>query len=242
MAGPERVLAHDLDLAAGALRRLARHPRIRLLGPLDVPRLAMLSFNVEGLHHDFVAALLDHLFGIQNRAGCSCAGPYGHRLLGIGPDRSSEYREAIACGRIGLKPGWVRLSLPYYATEDEVDFLLSAVELVADHGEAFVPLYRFGLDDGVWRPVGEAPPDPEPLRVDVEAVRRAAERGVPRPDPGDDVPEEKAAELRRSYLGEARRLSAELEARWRREPPRWEEPSVDPAVRKLAWFRWVRLA
>ena len=27
--------------------------------------------------------LLNDLFGIQSRAGCSCAGPYGHRLLGI---------------------------------------------------------------------------------------------------------------------------------------------------------------
>ena len=65
------------------MERLSRHPRIRLYGPLDAPRLPILSFNVEGLHHDLVSALLDHLFGIQNRAGCSCAGPYGHRLLGI---------------------------------------------------------------------------------------------------------------------------------------------------------------
>ena len=28
------------------------------------------------------------LLGIQARGGCSCAGPYGHRLLGIDPDRS----------------------------------------------------------------------------------------------------------------------------------------------------------
>ena len=35
------------------------------------------------LHHNFVVALLNDLFGIQARGGCSCAGPYGHRLLGI---------------------------------------------------------------------------------------------------------------------------------------------------------------
>jgi selenocysteine lyase/cysteine desulfurase len=34
-------------------------------------------------------AMLNDLFGIQARGGCSCAGPYGHRLLGIDPDRSS---------------------------------------------------------------------------------------------------------------------------------------------------------
>jgi selenocysteine lyase/cysteine desulfurase len=29
------------------------------------------------LHHDFVVALLNDLFGIQARGGCMCAGPYG---------------------------------------------------------------------------------------------------------------------------------------------------------------------
>jgi len=240
MVGPERILAHETELGARALSRLRRHPRLAIYGPLDAPRLPILSFNVKGLHHDLVSTLLDHLFGIQNRAGCSCAGPYGHRLLGIGPERSSEYRAAIACGMLGLKPGWVRLSLPYYATDEEVDFLLTAVELVADHGEAFVPLYRLGLGDGLWRPAGGAPPDPEPLRLDVESVRRAAERGVPRPDPGDAIPEDAAAALRLTYLDDARRMAAELEERWKREPPRWEASRGDPAVEKLAWFRWVK--
>jgi selenocysteine lyase/cysteine desulfurase len=240
MVDPARILAHETALAARAVARLRKNPRLTLYGPLDAPRLPILSFNVKGLHHDLVSALLDHLFGIQNRAGCSCAGPYGHRLLGIGPERSSEYRGAIACGMIGLKPGWVRLSLPYYATAEEVDFLLSAVELVADHGEAFVPLYRFGLDDGVWRPVGGAPPDPEPLRMDLASVRRAAEHGLPKDDTGAAVSEAAATELRRGYLAEARRLAAALEERWRREPPRWEAPSGASAVEKLAWFRWVK--
>jgi selenocysteine lyase/cysteine desulfurase len=239
MVGPHRILEHETALGAQALARLRRHPRLSLYGPLDLPRLPILSFNVEGLHHDLVSALLDHLFGIQNRAGCSCAGPYGHRLLGIGPERSAEYRQAISCGLLGLKPGWVRLSLPYYATAEEVDFLLSAIEFVADHGEAFVPLYRLGLADGLWRPVGEVPPDPEPFRLDVESVQRAAERGVPHPDPGDAIPEQAAAALRRGYLDDARRLAAELAERWRREPPRWNAPGGDPAVDRLAWFRYV---
>ena len=49
-------------------------------------RLSIVSFVVRHdgryLHHNFVVALLNDLFGIQSRGGCSCAGPYGHRLLG----------------------------------------------------------------------------------------------------------------------------------------------------------------
>ena len=109
--GAAAIRDHDVALARAAVERLSRHPRIRVYGPLDAPRLPILSFNVEGLHHDLVSALLDHLFGIQNRAGCSCAGPYGHRLLGISGELSERFRRLIAGGVVGAKPGWVRVSL-----------------------------------------------------------------------------------------------------------------------------------
>ena len=114
MIGPDRILAHELDLSQKAIARLTRHPKISLLGSKSLPRLPILSFNIKGLHHDLVSVLLDHLFGIQNRSGCSCAGPYGHRLLGIAGARSAQYRRLIARGLIGVKPGWVRVTLPFY--------------------------------------------------------------------------------------------------------------------------------
>jgi hypothetical protein len=36
------------------------------------------------------------VFGIQSRGGCSCAGPYGHRLLGIDIERSHQFEREIA--------------------------------------------------------------------------------------------------------------------------------------------------
>ena len=49
--------------------------------------------------------LLHDLFGIQSRGGCSCAGPYGHRLLGIDLDRSHRFEQEIVAGCEGIKPG-----------------------------------------------------------------------------------------------------------------------------------------
>lgn len=240
LLGPERILAHELSLAERAVERLRRHPRIRLYGPERAPRLPILSFNVEGLHHDFVAALLDHLFGIQNRAGCSCAGPYGHRLLGIGPERSAALRRAIALGVLALKPGWVRLSLPYYATWEEVEFLLSAIELVADHGEAFLPLYRLSWADGIWRHVAGEPPDPAPARVTLDAVRSAALReAAPAFPPEEPLSEGDAAVLRRRYLEEAARLARELRVAQAARPPAWNPPTGDSFVDGLVWFRYA---
>src|SRR5690606_25257813 len=95
MIGPERIRAHEIELARHAIDRLAAHSKIQVLGPVETERLAIISFNVTGLHHDLVSALLDHLFGIQNRAGCACAGPYGHRLLDIDRAHSDRFRTLI---------------------------------------------------------------------------------------------------------------------------------------------------
>ena len=43
------------------------------------------------LHHNFIVALLNDLFGIQCRGGCMCAGPYAQILLGIDMKKAYEY-------------------------------------------------------------------------------------------------------------------------------------------------------
>jgi len=235
LLGPEEILAHELALARSAAARLSRHPRIRLLGPTE-GRLPILSFNVEGLHHDLVSALLDQLFGIQNRAGCSCAGPYGHRLLGIDRERSERYRRLIQAGMLGVKPGWVRVSLPYTFTDADADFVLSAIELIADEGEAFVPLYRLGWRDGIWRPEGAAPRDPVPVPMAAAALWEARDA---HPAATPPISEEALAEARAGYLAEARRLAAGARARWEREKPEWNRPTGDAEVDAQVWFRYA---
>ncbi|XP_022963404.1 uncharacterized protein LOC111463617 isoform X2 [Cucurbita moschata] len=102
------------------------------------------------LHGPFVAALLSDLFGIQARGGCSCAGPYGHKLLNIDEACSHAYRSAIAKGYAGIKPGWTRVSFPYYMPNEEFEFILKALEFIADYGQRFLPLYAFNLRTGSW--------------------------------------------------------------------------------------------
>ena len=83
------------------------------------------------LHHNFVVALLNDLFGIQARGGCSCAGPYGHRLLGIDAEHSHAFRAEIALGCEGIKPGWTRINFNYFISDAGRDYLIDAVDLVA---------------------------------------------------------------------------------------------------------------
>ena len=120
-------------------------------------RLAVVSFRVQVrgrgsyLHHNFVVALLNDLFGIQARGGCSCAGPYGHRLLAIGAARSHALREEIGHGCDGVKPGWARVNLNYFISAAAADYIADAVNLIAADGYRLLPDYRFDPHTGLWR-------------------------------------------------------------------------------------------
>ena len=113
------------------------------MGNPNAERLGIVSFMVRHgerfLHHNFVVALLNDLFGIQARGGCSCAGPYGHRLLGIDDMRSRAYEREVERGCSGVRPGWIRLNFNYFISETVFDYLVRAVDLVARAGWRLMP-------------------------------------------------------------------------------------------------------
>jgi hypothetical protein len=126
------------------------------LGNHHAERLSILSFVVKRpggryLHHNFVVSVLNDLFGIQSRGGCSCAGPYGHRLLGIDIERSHQFADEIHHGCEGIKPGWTRISFNYFISETVFRYIVAAVDLVAEHGWKLLPEYRFDPANGLWR-------------------------------------------------------------------------------------------
>ncbi len=153
----KRIEAREHTLLERAFSRWGTHPRIEIMGNQDPRRrIGIVSFNLRGsgdryLHPKFVTTLLNDLFGIQTRAGCSCAGPYGHRLLDIDDLVGQRYRYWITQGYSGIKPGWCRISLHYVMDDLEIDYILDAVEFVADHGERFLRLYDFDLCTGAWQ-------------------------------------------------------------------------------------------
>ncbi len=127
-----------------------------MLGNPHADRLSILSFvvrrpNGRYLHHNFVVALLNDLFGIQARGGCSCAGPYGHRLLGIDLDHSSRFEQEVMAGCDGIKPGWTRVSFNYFLSEAVCRYIVDAVDLIARDGWKLLPDYRFDPYSGLWR-------------------------------------------------------------------------------------------
>jgi len=153
--GVDVIKEREEELLHRAITSWSAHPRIDILGNPEVDRLSIISFTIratEGgyLHHNAVVAILNDLFGIQARGGCSCAGPYGHRLLGIDLDRSHAFEHQIRQGCEGIKPGWVRVNFNYFVEDAVADYIIEAVRLIADDGERLLPLYRFDALTGRW--------------------------------------------------------------------------------------------
>ena len=195
------IRAHEEGYLRRAIAAWTADPALEVLGNTEAERLSIVSFVVRRpggryLHHNFVVALLNDLFGIQARGGCSCAGPYGHRLLGIDLERSHEFEREIAHGCEGIKPGWVRVNFNYFISEQAFRYVVNAVSLVAAEGWKLLPDYRFEPATGLW--VHRLGPVEPPLRLD--QVGYDAHGVLTYPRRHDTAPESVLAE----HLAEAR--------------------------------------
>lgn len=154
--GIDTIRSHEAYFLHRAMEVWGMNPAIEILGNPAAERLSIVSFVVRApagrfLHHNFVVALLNDLFGIQSRGGCSCAGPYGHRLLNIDLEHSQAFEQEIVRGYEGIKPGWVRINFNYFISEVVFEYILKAVDLIASEGWKLLEDYRFEAVTGLWR-------------------------------------------------------------------------------------------
>jgi len=157
--GMDQVAAHEAHLTAYALEQLATMPGIEIYGNPDpsqaASRVGAIPFNLHGLSHFLVAAVLGHEFGIGVRNGCFCAHPYILHLLGIDAAAAEQVRDHILHKNKAAMPGLVRASFGLYNTTADVDALIAALDAIrrgAYHG-------RYVQDplSGEYRPQGWAP-------------------------------------------------------------------------------------
>ena len=224
--GTDVIAAREESLWRRALDRWSANPNIEILGNPDAERLSIVSFRVRHgtryLHHNFIVAVLNDLFGIQSRGGCSCAGPYGHRLLAIDDTESHAFRHEITQGCDGIKPGWARLNFNYFITDAVCEFLIDAVDLLATDGYRLLPDYLFDPVTGLWAHrdgTVEPPLRLTDVRFDADGLLRVK---LPAPHAGEDCFPELLASARELLASRPDQvddgptgLSAEFEAlRW----------------------------
>ncbi|KAB1210589.1 putative cysteine desulfurase [Morella rubra] len=156
--GYEVIEKYEHAYIEKALERLLPNRNICVLGNTSLKRQAVLSFLVYSTSNSSSAALKKgsntdsqrDKRGIAARGGCACAGPYAHSLLNVDEAHSLAFRDAFLKGYQGVKPGWTRISFPYYMSEEEFEFILAALEFVSIYGQRFLSLYHFDWRTGSW--------------------------------------------------------------------------------------------
>ena len=159
--GQARIAEREARFNALALEGWAGNPHLELLGVDKGERLPIFSFLVRDgagrmVEPQLFTRMLSDLHGIQARGGCACAGPYGHRLLGIGSGRSEEIHAALMRGEAVVKPGWVRLNFSWLMDEAMVRTIIAAVDTLSRETERWAPHYRFDASLSRYIPAGRA--------------------------------------------------------------------------------------
>ena len=226
--GTDEIRRREHDLVTRAIASWSASPNIQILGNPELERLAIVSFALRRgdglLHSNFVAALLNDLFGIQARSGCFCAGPYLHRIYEIDEDWSCRMDAEAALGRHGAKIAFVRVNFSYAISEASFAYILDAVHLLANEGWKLLPLYRFDPVSGLWHHESGRPRPPLTLH-DVSFDSGALEFRGPRAT----EPESALA----GYLDEARRIISAFEGS---PATAAHDPRMTPEFERIRWF------
>lgn len=115
--GLDCIAKREKELKEYFKKSLLEIKNVILYGKNHKNTLPIFSFNIKGIEPDILSKKLSDIYNIQTRAGCSCAGPYGHDLLGLEDGQ-----------KFAKKPGWLRVSIHYTHTKKEIDMLISALK------------------------------------------------------------------------------------------------------------------
>jgi selenocysteine lyase/cysteine desulfurase len=131
--GVKNIAQREEQSLEKAFAGLDKIPSIKILANNQRKRLGVISFYYDDIHFNLAVKLLSDRYGIQVRGGCACAGTYGHYLLDVSHEHSKSITDLINHGDLSQKPGWIRLSLHPTMTDQELDFILNALEEISIH-------------------------------------------------------------------------------------------------------------
>ncbi len=154
--GMDVVAHHEAELTAYTLERLASVPKLMVYGDAEPARAAervgVIPFNVEGVSHYLVAAILGYEGAIGVRSGCFCAHPYVVHLLDLPAEVRDGWKARVLGGDKSDMPGLVRASFGCYNTTEDIDRLIEMLEVIA--AGAHRGSYELHTPSGEYVPAG----------------------------------------------------------------------------------------
>jgi len=131
--GSKNIRAREEEQLKLIWDKLMAIPGLHILADNFKERLGVISFYIDKLHYNLGVRILNDRFGIQMRGGCSCAGTYGHYLLHVDQTTSDTITSAVTHGDMSNKPGWIRMSIHPTMSNQELIFIVDAIEQLALH-------------------------------------------------------------------------------------------------------------
>ena len=132
--GMDNIAAHEEALIEYSLDRLSGVPGIKVYGETDGAqangKVGVIPFNLAGISHFLVAAILGYEGGIGVRSGCFCAHPYVVHLLQLSVEEATTWRTQMLDGDKSNMPGMVRASFGCYNNTEDIDGLVSMLERI----------------------------------------------------------------------------------------------------------------
>jgi cysteine desulfurase / selenocysteine lyase len=158
--GMEQIAAHEEELIAYALTELQKVPGLTIYGETDPARahekVGVIPFNLAGVSHFKLAAILGYEGGIGVRSGCFCAHPYVVHLLQLDEATAHTWRDQLLSGDKSHMPGMVRASFGCYNNQADVDRLVEMLRRIA-RGD-YQGDYRLDPASGEYTPAGFVEP------------------------------------------------------------------------------------
>jgi len=149
--GIENIAQREKELTKIIMDGLDKNDQVIMLEPKQRERISVVSFYMHDIHHNLAVKLLNDRFGIQTRGGCSCAGTYGHILLGVSKEKSNIISDKISDGDLTDKPGWIRVSLHPTTTDEEARLIVDAIDQIAKNHATWAKDYNFDPQTGEFR-------------------------------------------------------------------------------------------
>ncbi|XP_013191411.2 uncharacterized protein LOC106135602 isoform X2 [Amyelois transitella] len=178
--GLQNIVDRQDNITRQVVAHIKNIPELILLGNESstgrrLPIFSLMVKHTRGtfLHHNFVCAVLNDVFGIQARGGLNSNLNYGSDVLGIDDQLLKEYeklldveaqKEVARVRKLSdvkapevpihneyLRPGFCRVSLPFFMSDAEVAFVLEALKMVATEGWKIMPQYVINPETGQWR-------------------------------------------------------------------------------------------
>ena len=149
--GMDKILAKDIELINYTITNMLNMNDVYIYGDTDINKCARagtVSFNIKGMDHGLVAAILNDYYNIAVRNECFCAHPYVEKMLHISHKNEIDNLECLdnhLAWNIEPWMGMIRASFGLYNKKEDVDALLNALDEIINKKENFSNQYTLNL-------------------------------------------------------------------------------------------------